>query len=188
MAFASAPRLQRFLAISLLVFAAWGMLRLVMAYAIERSRLAGEVAETRNDFFQLRERRVDIALLEQQLSLLNTSEVVRQSTIEAPTDRAALIKLQQIARAAVEETQGKINSSIESTTGQLPNTVGLLIRVRVREEKISQLLSNLENGTPRIGIDELALVSRPTKLGEADDVEMTMTLRGRWLAAGKAAR
>lgn len=188
MALVASRQFQRFGAFGLFVVVAWVTMRLVIAYSSERVRLSGDKTDIQYDYRQLLDRRVDIAVLEQQLSLLNNSEPVRQSTIEAPNDRAALVKLQQISRTAVEGAQGKLLSSIESATNQSPNTTGLLIRARLAEAGVSQLLSNLENGNPRIGVEDVTIASRPVKAGEAGDVEMTLTLRGRWIAIGKTAQ
>ena len=85
----------------------------------------------------------------------------------------------------MEEAKGKLLSSVESNTVQAQDAVALLIRARFSENRISQFLSNVENGNPRLRIEEISLTSRSAKAGEPGDVEVTATLRGQWLAATK---
>lgn len=186
MALIASHRFQRFGAVGLFVVVFWVTTKVVIAYTSERLRLSSDRVEIEQDYRQLLERRVDISALERQLSHLNESEPVRQLTVEAPSDRAALIRLQQISRTAVEGAQGKLLSSIEASTSQIPNTVALLIRARMAEQGVTQFLGNLENGNPRIAIEEVTLASRPVKAGDTGDIEITATLRVRWLAPGKA--
>lgn len=171
----------RFGALFLLLIVAWMIVRLGAIYASERLGLSSDRTEIQDDYRQLRDRRVDISMLQRQLSLLSTSTEVRASAIEAPNDRAALIKLQQISRNAVEEAKGKLLSSIESTSGQQQDTVRLLIRARFPENAISQFLSAIENGNPRLQVEDITLASRSIKAGEPGDIEVTATVRGRWL-------
>ncbi|WP_291846145.1 hypothetical protein [Bradyrhizobium sp.] len=85
---------------------------------------------------QLLDRRVDVPLLQRQLSLLSTSSQVRASTVEALHSRASLIKLQQMSRAAVEAANGKLLSSVKSTTGQQRDAVILLISVHIGTRRL----------------------------------------------------
>ena len=175
-------RVHRFGALFLLLVVAWMIVRLGTIYASERLRLSSDRIEIQDDYRRLLDRRVDTSMLQRQLSLLSTSTQVRASTIEAPNDRAALIKLQQISRNAVEETKGKLLSSIESTASQQQDAIKLLIRARFPENAISQFLSSVENGNPRLLVEDITLASRSIKAGEPGDIEVTATLRGRWLA------
>jgi hypothetical protein len=169
----------------LLLVVAWMVVRLGLFYASGRLQLSSERREIQDDYRQLLDRRLDIPVLQRQLSLLSTSSQVRASMIEAPNNRAAFIKLQQISRNAVEEAKGKLLSTIESNTGQLQDTVTLLIRARFPESAVSHFLSNIENGNPRLRVEDITLTSRSTKAGDLGDVEITATIRGQWLAAGK---
>lgn len=179
------PHVHRFGALALLLLVSWLVVRLSLLYASARLQLSSDRQEIQDDYRQLLDRRLDIPALQRQLSLLSTSSQVRASTFEAPNNRAALIKLQQAVRTSVEEAKGKLLSSVESNTVQAQDAVALLIRARFSENRISQFLSNVENGNPRLRIEEISLTSRSAKAGEPGDVEVTATLRGQWLAATK---
>jgi hypothetical protein len=179
-------RIRRFGALGLALFVMWILLQGGVSYVSQRIQLSRDKANAEAEYRLLLQRRVDIPVLQRQLSLLNTSDQIRQSLIEAPSDRAALVRLQQLVRAAVEQSKGKLLSAIESKTDQQEETVALLVRARLPESMTAQFFGQIENGNPRLRIDEVSLVSRSPKPGEVGDVELTATFRARWFTAEKS--
>lgn len=174
--------IHRFIALLALIMLVLVAARLLGAYVFGRVDLAAERAEIERSYRELLDRRVDISVLQTQLTSLNTSRQVRASTIDAPNDHSALIKLQQLVRMAVDGVKGKLLSAIESATGQQQDVVRLLVRARVTEVMAPQLFSGLENGNPRLRIDEVTLIARPNTSGEPPEVEATMAVSAQWIA------
>ena len=179
-------RVRRFGALGLALFAVLLISHLALHYAAQRLQLARDRAEIEAQYRMLLHRRVDISVLQHQLERLNASAQVRQSTLEAANDRGALARLQQMTRAAIDQAKGKLLSATEAKPDQDENSVALLVRARLEESAVPQLIGQVESGNPRLRLDDVSLVSRSLKPGEPGEVEMTATFRARWSPPGKS--
>ncbi len=178
-------RFHQISAIGLLVLVTWTAVQLMFSYLTARLSLSSEIDDMQSSFEQILHRRVDLSSLQEQFSRLNTSDVLRRSALEAQNDRAALVSLEQLSRAAIEGAHGKLLSTIEAKTNPSSDSVAVLIRARLPEDSIAQFLSNVESGSPRITAEEITFAVNPKKPGDVADIEVTATLRVAWMAPSK---
>src|SRR4051812_19641523 len=107
------PRFSRLLALALLAFSTWGVGNFAYYAIAQRVDLQIQIGDLRERFEDIRRRRVELGSLEQRLSELSISSAMRSAVIAAATERLALTRLQQLARQAIDATQGKLISIAE---------------------------------------------------------------------------
>ena len=182
------PRFSRLLAVALLLMAVWLFADLCYLGIAERTRLQSRISDLRQRYEDIRRRRVDIGSLKDQLTQLNSSGVVRSAAIMARTDRAAIAQLQQVVRGSVEQSRGKLLSLTDLGADRAAFTVAVQVRARLSEPAIGQWIGMVENGEPSLYLEEVSIASRPQPSEPALPMEVSATLRARWLLTEEATR
>lgn len=175
---------KRLSAVGTLVIALWLGSLTATLFLSSRLRLSADIADAKASYEFLRKRRVDIATLQRKLASLENSSEVRATAVSAPSGKAALSVVQQIARSAVESSGGKFLSSVEMATAPVAGTIVLQFRARIAEKQVSLLLASLEKNNPQLEVEELQLMAKADRPDTPTDIEVTAAIRARWLARG----
>ena len=176
------PRFSRLLAVALFILSIWLVGSIAYLIVSKRAALHVDIADLRKRFDELRERRVDVGSLERQLSQLASSTALRNAVIAAGSERIALARLQQVVRSTINEAHGRLLSTTELPADRSSSVVALQVRARIAETSLTRWIGLLESGEPRLSIDEMSAGSRPLPSDPLLQIEVTATLRARWLA------
>lgn len=180
------PRMSKALAIALLAAAIWVTLNAGSTVLSERFRLQAETNDLQDRYEQLRQRRIEVAALKKQLASLVSSPSVRRSAIFAPTDRAAVARIQQRCRTSVERARGKLLSLNEiATSPSAPSLVAVQFRGRFSEPALRIWLNDLENGELDVTLVEFSLSSHKQST-TVREIEVVATLHARWIKSEDA--
>jgi hypothetical protein len=182
------PRFSRLLAVTMLFIAIWLVADLFYLAVLERARLQNQISDLRQRYEEIRGRRVDSGSLKDQLAQLTSSGVTRSAAIMARTDRAATASLQQLVRASIEQSQGKLLSLTELASDRSAFTVAVQVRARLSEPALGQWIGLVENGEPGLYLEEVSMAARPLPSEPVLQLEISATLRARWLLTEEASR
>jgi Type II secretion system (T2SS), protein M subtype b len=176
-------RVSKFAALALLLFAAWSALTLAVKIASARLRLQSEIAELRRLHDEITRRRIDIPSLEAQLARLGSDAATQQTVIVADHERAALAQLQQATRKAVQEAGGQLLGLTEVSVARAAtdSAVASQLRLRIGEAALPRLMSAIEQGSPRLRWQDFSIAARAQASEAPSELELTATVRGRWL-------
>jgi hypothetical protein len=179
---AISPRLMKFTAVGLLVFAVWAACMITLKIASARLALYGEIRKLSNVYDELWQRRVDLGSLEGNLSRLMASNVARQSALVADSERAALARLQQIVRRGVEEAGGQLLALTETVAPRAAtSSVATQVRLRIAESSLPRLIAGWEDGETLLRLHELSVTSRARPAQPSSEVELSAIVRAHWV-------
>lgn len=177
------PWLRKFTALALLALAAWLVCMVGFKIVSGRVRLQSETRDLQRRYQELWQRRVDIPSLQAHVSQLASSDAVKQAAIVADSERAALARLQQIARKAVQDAGGQLLALNETamTRAASSSLVSTQVRVRMSEPALTRLFVAWEDSLPRLRLHEFSIAARPKTADSPSDLELSAIVQARWL-------
>jgi hypothetical protein len=176
------PGYGRFVALALLLAGTWIVVTVTLNVTSARIGLHAEAKDLGERHLALQDRRVDIGSLEAELARLSASSSVQQRAITADSERAALARLQQVARRAVEGSGAHLLALNETAAGRDSSIVATQVRARIKEPALPVLLASWETGTPPLGINKIVLVSRARPGDAVTEIEISAVVNARWFA------
>ena len=175
------PRISQALALIILLVMTWATLRVTTLYFSGRSDIRLESDELEDVYVQMSQRRVDIEKLEEQLSSLLASPVVRRSTIVANSERDALNQLMQGIRQSLEKNRAQLLALTESSSAQSSSTVRVQMRARMEEVQLPLWLSSIDGGEIRPRVEEITVTTQNENGDSAKQLDVSAILRMPWV-------
>jgi type II secretory pathway component PulM len=174
------PRSSRMVALGLLILVIWVIFKGGIATFASRLRLQEEISQLRQHYGELRDRRIDVQSLEQELATLTSSQSIRRIAIVADSDRGATAKLQEIARKSLADANGRLLSLSEMPNNPSASAVAVQLRASIGETLLPGWIGLLEAGDSRVEIADLSITTRSATASKTAEVEASVTLRARW--------
>jgi hypothetical protein len=169
-------------AVAVLLLCLWAMLNLTMSYISARSNLGDGISELQASYAEIVRRRVDTAILEEQMSSLIASPAARRSAIVAGNDREALNQLMQVVRQSLEQVQGKLLSLTETASSRGSSTVAVQVRARMDEARVTQWLSLIDGGGVRPRLEEITMASQNETGSAGKELDVSASLKAPWIS------
>lgn len=170
-------------ALGLLTLVIWVVFKIASVALTSRLRLQEEISQLRQHYGELRERRIDVQSLEQELAMLMSSQSIARIAIAADSERGATARLQEIARKSLTEANGKLLSLNEMPGNPATSAVAVQLRANIGESLLPGWIALLEASDSRVEIADLSITSRSATGSKIAEVEASMTLRARWRPA-----
>jgi hypothetical protein len=175
------PPIRKLIAFSLFIILVWVFGGLLGGGILARIQASREIAALKARAASLESRRYDSGALERRLSEIAQSISHDHFAILTENDRAAFAALQDSVRTTIQAAGGTLISLVEIKARAQEPRVGLQFRARIGEANIKTFVERLENGSPRLDIEDLSLATKSAAPGTEGDIEIAAIAMALWL-------